>query len=600
MKHHLVILRLLFVGLALTALTFSPGLTRSEAEQISPIVSGRPVSAQDSEGKIVAKLKFDPKPNGFGFENYGNEHANWENDLNAGDLIELFGAENVCIEGDTPDNCVLYETAKEWMGNMLKEMNGGHCDGMAVVSLRFLQGKGFKGKTHAADFQEGAESPFDLKLTPAIANYIAHYFVTQLLDEVYNPAAETSKKKPSEILEMLISSMEDGSNPYTMSFFKTVNGEHKDGHAVTPYGVEKMSEDVYRVLLYDNNYPGQTHYLEINKTEETWKYRTATKPGEPVDEYLGNAETQSLKLVANSLRDEAPFACPFAAEAESHHAVRGKAARNQVEISLIGEGEMLITDGNGKRIGYDFDKNRAVNEIPGSRTIDFAGGLHKNVPPSYELPYQKAGKPYTIRVSGKGLKKEVDSDLAMVGPNFVVGFDGIMLDPGESLTVTISADGHQLSFTSSQDGQTPDIFLTTQAGPDKPSYKFEIGGIKLNPGKTVTVTLDTVKERLFFKDNDGKKDKYDVTVERTNADGTKNLYENKDFAMGKGDNYEMDFSKWTAKGGMCFKDDDEGNGFDDDDCVGEPKEAKPSVDINNLLPYQRSNSLRRASYFKRQ
>ena len=234
-------------------------------------------------------------------------------------------------------------------------------------------------------------------------------------------------------------------------------------------------------------------------------------------------------------------------------------------------------------IGYDIDKNRAVNEIPGSHVIDFAGGLHKNVPPSYELPYQKSGKPYTIKVSGKGLKKEVDADLEMVGPGFVVGFDGILLDPGENLSVTVSADGQQLSFTSSQDGQTPDIFLTTEAGPDKPSYKFEIGGIKLNPGKTVTVTLDTVKERLFFKDNDGKKDKYDVRVERTNANGTKNFYENKEFAIGKSDNYEMDFSKWDGKGEMCFEEDDEGNGFDDNKCVEEPNEAKPGKKISLLV-----------------
>src|SRR5437870_11663120 len=102
----------------------------------------------------------------------------------------------------------------------------------------------------------------------------------------------------------------------------------------------------------------------------------------------------------------------------------------------------------------------------------------------------------------------------MVGPGFVVGFYGILLDPGENLSMTVSADGHQLAFTSSQDGQTPDIFLTTEAGPNKPSYKFEIGGIKLSPGKTVTMKLDLDKQKLFFKDNDTKRDAYDVLVTR--------------------------------------------------------------------------------------
>ena len=44
----------------------------------------------------------------------------------------------------------------------------------------------------------------------------------------------------------------------------------------------------------------------------------------------------------------------------------------------------------------------------------------------------------------------------------------------------------------------------------------------------------------------------------------------------------MDFSKWDGKGEMCFEDDDEGNGFDDDKCVEEPNETKPGKKISLL------------------
>jgi len=340
-----------------------------------------------------------------------------------------------------------------------------------------------------------------------------------------------------------------------------------------------MSDSVYRVMVYDNNNPGETHYVEINKSEETWKYRAATKPGEPIDNYIGNAETHTLELTDNSLRDPSrPFTCPFCEESNNNHAIRGRAAKSEVEISLEGEGEMLITDSQGKRIGYDFEKNQTVNEIPGSSVKDFKGGLHKDVPPSYELPYEVSGKPYTIRVSGNGLKKEVNADLHMDGPGFVVGFENILLDPGESLTMTISPNGRELSFTASSDGQTPNVFITSATGRGKPSYLFEIGGLKLSAGKTVTMKLDLEKEKLFFSDNDTKRDAYDVWIKRVNSNGTKNFYEHHDLKTAKkSDNYEMDFSKWDGKGEMCFKDDDEGNGFGDDPCTEEPndKSGKP-------------------------
>jgi hypothetical protein len=159
-----------------------------------------------------------------------------------------------------------------------------------------------------------------------------------------------------------------------------------------------------------------------------------------------------------------------------------------------------------------------------------------------------------------------------------VGFEDVLLDPGETMTMTISPNGRELSFTASQDGETPSIFITIATSHKEPSYFFGIGGIKLSPGKTVTVKLDLEKQKLFFKDNDPDRDPYDVEVQRTNPDGTENYYENYDMDMAKtSDNFEMDFGKWDGKGDMCFEEDDEGNGFEDDECDEEPNEKKPVV-----------------------
>jgi hypothetical protein len=166
----------------------------------------------------------------------------------------------------------------------------------------------------------------------------------------------------------------------------------------------------------------------------------------------------------------------------------------------------------------------------------------------------------------------------MDGPGFVVGFRDLFVDPGENLTMTISGNGRELSFTSSQDGETPKVFISIATSRKEPSYLFEIGGLTLSPGKTVTVKLDLAKGKLFFKDTDADSDAYDVRVIRVNPNGTKNFYEHDDLKMGEAasaDSYEMDFSKWDGKGKMCFEDDDEGNGFDDDTCVDEPNDKEP-------------------------
>src|SRR5262245_26324838 len=60
---------------------------------------------------MMADTGFRPKPNGFGFENWGNEPEN-ATDLNADDMIKLFGRDKVCA--NAAGECVLSAAAREW------------------------------------------------------------------------------------------------------------------------------------------------------------------------------------------------------------------------------------------------------------------------------------------------------------------------------------------------------------------------------------------------------------------------------------------------------------------------------------------------------
>jgi hypothetical protein len=572
---------------ALTAITVGLMLVpRSAAKSDRPDTrSNSPAPrAQDDKGEIIARLKdYDPKVHGYGFRNYGRDHDN-ESDLDAADLIKLFGADNVCQSGTTASDCVLYEPAEEWLEKQFKMLANGHCDGLALTSLRFWLGSSFEGKASPADWQSGARKVFDLEHTQDLSNYVAYIHVMQSLEEIYTLRREQFKKKPSETLKLLIESMKDDSkNYYELLIYLLQDGRPTKGHAITPYAVEDMGDGLYHILVYDSNYHGQTKYVELNTKEESWRYHTAADPSKTASDYVGDATTNTLSVQDLEARELESYGCPFCPDsserASLHHASAvKKPKKDQVGFAFTGEGEYLITDPNGKRIGYDFAKSRFVSEIPEADVIPNMGGLGKNVPPEYRLPRMSSTRPYTITVGSKFTNQEVDADLDMEGPGFVVGFEDILLDPGESLTMTISPNGRELSFTASQDGETPSIFITIATSHKEPSYFFGIGGIKLSPGKTVTVKLDLEKEKLFFKDNDPDRDPYDVEVQRTNPDGTENYYENSDMDMAKkSDNYEMDFGKWDGKGDMCFEEDDEGNGFEDDECDEEPNEKKPVV-----------------------
>src|SRR5262249_47545193 len=171
-------LKLLVLSLFAIALSIGLFQTRRSTAASIEFRTRATLSAQD-KGTVVARLKdYDPKLDGFSIHNYGG-YQGIENELYAGDLLSLLGAENVCESGSTAQDCVLYEPAEEWLQKQFKMLANGHCDGFAITSLRFWMGLPFEGKSDPAAWQTGAQSVFDLKRSEALENYIAYYHVMQ-------------------------------------------------------------------------------------------------------------------------------------------------------------------------------------------------------------------------------------------------------------------------------------------------------------------------------------------------------------------------------------------------------------------------------------
>jgi hypothetical protein len=570
------------------------------------------LAVEPREGEIVAEIGFNPKIHGFGFRNFG-ENPDYEEDLTADDLIRMFGAENVCIEGSTLRDCVLYETAERWAEEAIEKMNGGHCDGFSVASLRVFVGRPFKGRKKPADFQRGAVNLFDLQKNQTTSNYVSFYQTLTFLRETYEFRAPTFRKKPSEILEMIAAAMEAKKEFYTLEVWMKTDGKYTRGHAVVPIAIEDMGADVYRIHVYDNNYPGQTKYVVVNAKTETWRYHTANNPAETARDYVGSAATNTLGLKRLSDRARARYECPFCDEDEAEEGddeeafydnglprsfmmnasyiakeKREKRRRAQeraqeqeeINVSASGDIDILITDGNGKRTGYDIAKKNSVNEIPGALVNLIAGNGEEDNAPEYLLPLNPANKkPYKITVGGTD--SEETADLQVYGSGFVVGFSDISVDKGESLNMTVSPDGRELSFTASADGETPGLYITTDDGADKPSYEFEIGGIALAAGKTVSVRLDPDKGLIYFRDDDGDSDKYNVSISRTNPNGKVDEFDEFDLSIGKNNSYVLNFGAWDGKGDICAKDDDDADGsFEDEECTEVADEDEPVKKAN--------------------
>lgn len=581
------------------ALILAIAFATNSAAQTDPRTRNVPGTWQS-----VASLEFDIRSDGFSFPNYRNRKGRFENDLAKDDLVRMFGARPTCELGATDANCVVKASARQWLEKMLSAMDIGHCEGLAVASLRMNTEKLFKGKKVPSEFQPRVSSAFGLGLDDRLENYIAYFWVTQTFEEVARASDGWARRGPRAIVQEVIRGLNSGTETYTIGLEKFEKGRAFDGHALVPFAVD-FNGSTYRVHLYDSNHPGIVKHLFVENTDaQSWQYNSKADPKAQPD-YRGDISTASLYLTPTSIREDRCFTPEFKrfGEKASNCGIASErtvamsrffptatlmGARfdsgladdsDDAELFLTDEGEMMVVDPKGRRLGYDPFRDQFVDEIPGGISDMMIGGLGLDAP-HFIIPYDD-GSPnseYRIVFSGKYLDRGSENvmDFILTAPGFAVGFENIRLDAGEILVATISVDGESITFTSSSDGETPDVYFAFD-GPleDDASYIATVGGVALTAGKMLAFDFDLSEGKLLLTDDDGNQDKYDIELLRIGADGSEDIYTTSDvnFARGKADRYEMDFGNWDGNGdAICFRADDDGNGYDDDNCIDEPDE----------------------------
>ena len=489
-----------------------------------------------STGPFVADLGFRADKNGFTFANYGNGYT----DLTPDEVQRIYG-DKACktkIDG----KCVLHPQMKEWMDTMNKQMQGGHCTGISVTALRF-----FQNKLNVTDY--GAANVADLKIwdSEKLQREIAYDWVGPSLPPIRQTIFIGT---PSQVVDKLIDSFKPGANAtetYTVFIYKP---GWQGGHAVTPYAVEDLGDGVAAILIYDNNWVQTQRAILVDRKTDRWSYQASINPSVPSELYWGDASTQSLmlyptssatKLVANAVP------CWLCAN-DGKTRIRGMAQTgiDYNEIYLEGSpgnhAHLLVTDEQGRRTGF-LPSGKFVNEIPGVETfqpLTDTTSWDETEEPIYYVP---VGIQFTLTIDGSLLTQTDLTNVVMVGPGYDLGVDDINMDPGQKDVLIVSADGKQLSYKTAS-GESPSLIIGTQT--DQADYAFEVKGLEMTGGGTISINLDMNDGQLDIKTSGTQgPGTYGLWMDRID-DVSEQIFSHDQIILSAGDTAYVDFSKWTG------------------------------------------------------
>lgn len=494
-------------------------------------------------GEVVYDFGFTPEENGFSFENYGDDIP--ATNLTAEELRRMFGDE-VCADING-DECILTPPAEQWMDQINGDMAGGHCEGMAVLSLMM-----YTGHVSPSDFGGNTASELDIN-DETLQREIAYWWATQAVDPT---ASSVINGAPMEILE-IIRQMDVNGETYTIGIYN----DRGEGHAITPFGVEDKGDGLYAILAYDNNYPGETRELFIDSRDDSWTYETSINPAVETDVWSGNADSQTLDLTPTSARLDTQ-ACPFCEGGYSHVGKLAAATEPLNQIFLDGKGHILITDDSGNRLGYV--DGQIVNEIPGATYTKYRMLASGETPePIYSVP---ANLDVTVTIDGSELTEETLTDLVLIGPGYTIGVEGIYLAPGQVDVAYFYPADEMIAYETTSD-ESPSIIFGVE-NPDA-DYYFEVYGADMVGGGTITAWLDSAAGDLL------------INTEKLSGEGSFNFYLTRitdeaeeefyaeDIILTEGALIYVNYAEWTDANpeGIYFGVDLDGDGEIDEEYV---------------------------------
>jgi hypothetical protein len=481
----------------------------------------------------VADSGFRPGANGFPFQNYGSELPNGAIPVNltAADIEKMFG-QSVCVDAKLR-RCDLIPEAQTWLNDTNDAISGGHCYGFSVLAeLIWL------GQVSPSTFGAPQAPSLDVDTNETLQRQIAYDWALQLLDSVQ---AKRSTGTPNQILAQLVRALKPHpAQTYTMVFWKR---DGSGGHAVTPFEVVNNGGGMYKVLIYDNNWPGQSRAISFNTKADTWTYDAASNPNEPESVYEGDAKTKTISLYPTS-PGLGRQPCPFCAKEPTSGTTR--VGDNTEEISLEGgateHASVVVTDDAAQRLGYI--NGNLLNQIPGARVdqVISAGDWTDNLAPNFFVP---ADVKYTITLDGTSLKTPDRETLTIVGPSYDLSIGPIPMRSGDKDTLVIEPDATQVSYASSRT-ESPNI--TLGVSDKKADYSFQIAGITDQSGSTINLGLPPEGGNLNLQ-YVGATDTSSVNLKMTRSnEQSVDVFAHNAIPLVGVNKAQLQFGNWTSSG----------------------------------------------------
>lgn len=487
----------------------------------------------DTEKDFVASIDFRPEKHGYPFKNQGGKYPRTPGLVNTNVMVRMFG-KDACVGGNAK-SCRLTPAASEWMGMINRAMNGGQCEGMAVSSLTF-----FKGIDDAGKVKPGAKSAHDLQHNQ-VAPLIGYYWAFQAVDPVARDVVTGRRRStPAQTLDTL-SEMLKKKELATLAIFAPP--PMRGGHAVTPYAIENKGNGVYWVRVYDNNYPNQSRWIEIDKDANTWRYDVAAlNPSQTKMPWTGTAQTRSIVVMPLSSR-LSKAECPFC-----------KSAKGRKTVMSSRSSAISISDPDGRKVGYEGDQ--LVNEIPDAEVVDLAGFLEDSVAPEpmFLLPDEV---PYDIKIEpSKQAKADEDDDeadeeatgVAVFGKGTAVALGSVKRSAGESDVLSLSADGQGIKVRTGS-GRMPAMRVAMDD--DDSGVSLRVGNLKADAGDEVELQVDRAKGNFKIQGGGKSTDGYDLKLRRVHADADDDVVEEKGVKFKLGDAHAIELK--PAKNALAAK-----------------------------------------------
>ena len=511
-------------------------------------------SATSESQRIIYSVPFEVQPDGFGFRNYGPGYP--EGDFTIAELRELFG-DGVCSRVDEEsDLCVPTAEAQQWIADRNADMLAGHCIGFTVTSYRFAQGD-----MQPAEFAENAEAPYQIAQDVPIMRSIALHGSLYWVKSVWSSEVSGT---PRDIIDALIALRE----PVDLSIFLP---GLVGGHSLLAYGVEEVAPGQYRILVYDNNFPGQNAHVEVDYEANTWNYdHGAVNPDQIAIPYQGDATTETLRFIPLSSYDAAtcPF-CPADSETDTEDQEDSQAF---TLISVLGQGEILAKTALGA-IGQV--AGEIINEIPGATLLFPRGQLAAFGPPGIVLP---DGTDFSLeftdieRVSGLGSN---------------VAFTMDRLAPGRNANqLSVAADGQNVEFQAGGD-QSPSLSVMIRQ--DGASYKATLLGVDFKDGQGLSLGAPASGQGLELRSQAIEVADATLLITRLTEE-EEAIFATTNLSVEDGGGVTLDISEWDGRGDMVLLEDADGDGIYDDTPSELPNEPLDEVmqnseagDVENII-----------------